>query len=183
MAVLTTTPTEACKNLSEDAPCVLIDVRTKSEYANLHAKNAISIPLDEISKQRVQQVSSDIGNTTIYLICQSGMRSAQAANRLMKEGLANVISITGGTLAWKKQNLPIEGAGRKALSLQRQVQLTAGLLALIGGISGYTIHQWFFLVPTLIGLGLTLSGATGSCLMGTLLSKMPWNQTSTTTPA
>jgi len=45
----------------------------------------------------------------VYLICRSGMRSAQAATFLADRfGFENLINIEGGTMAWVKAGYPIE---------------------------------------------------------------------------
>lgn len=76
----------------------LIDVRTSSEYQMGHIAKAKNVPLDQIHmyNKKVQ---------TIYVICQSGMRSAQAARILKKNGY-DVINVQGGMNQWSG---PIKG--------------------------------------------------------------------------
>ena len=60
---------------------IIIDVRTKEEYNELHIKDSINIPYDEINK------NSDINkNKTILVYCRSGKRSNMAYQTLNSLG-------------------------------------------------------------------------------------------------
>ena len=60
--------------------------------------------------------------------------------------------------------------------MQRQVQIGAGSLVLIGALLGLTVSPWFFAVPLFVGAGLMFAGITGFCGMALLLQRAPWNQ-------
>ena len=81
-----------------------VDVRTPEEYAGGHAARAVNIPLDTLTANldRLE------GNEPVYLICESGRRSREAAQILKDAGFNNVLNVTGGTSAWRAANLPIE---------------------------------------------------------------------------
>ncbi|MFM7738517.1 MAG: DUF2892 domain-containing protein, partial [Planctomycetota bacterium] len=68
--------------------------------------------------------------------------------------------------------------GQKAMSLERQVRVAAGLLVLAGVVLGYLVHPWIFALSGAIGAGLIFAGVTDTCMMGNMLAKMPWNQAS-----
>jgi len=57
----------------------------------------------------------------------------------------------------------------------RQVQITAGALALCGTIAGALLAPVFYTIPGFVGAGLVFAGVTGWCGMARLLSVMPWN--------
>jgi hypothetical protein len=38
------------------------------------------------------------------------------------------------------------------------------------------VDPYFAILPAAVGLGLVHAGVTDSCMMGMLLTKMPWNQ-------
>lgn len=175
MSMQSVSPREAHQRLGADPSCVLIDVRSSGEFASGHAAGARCIPLHTLTPRRVAEVVGEIDDRTIQLICASGARSRQGAAALIRAGMTNVINVEGGTRAWKRQGLPVESDGRRMLPLDRQVQLGAGLMALVGGLLGFFVHHWFFIVPTFVGFGLTLAGATGWCTLAVLLAKMPWN--------
>lgn len=70
----------------------LIDVRSKGEFASGSLKNAINIPLNEISSK----VKSLKNKENIVVFCRSGMRSKQAQSILKQAGITNVFN--GGSL-------------------------------------------------------------------------------------
>jgi rhodanese-related sulfurtransferase len=89
---------QAIANFLERNP-IIIDVRTASEYQRDHLKGAIHIPL--------QQINNEIPNLSakkrpIIVHCQSGIRSAQAASILKKNGLE---AINGGGISKMKKLL------------------------------------------------------------------------------
>lgn len=66
---------------------VIIDVRTKGEYAGGHLKNSVNIPLNQLSGN-VKGVKSK--EHPIITCCASGMRSASAKSLLKSEGYTHV---------------------------------------------------------------------------------------------
>ncbi|HJZ53542.1 MAG TPA: YgaP-like transmembrane domain, partial [Gemmataceae bacterium] len=83
--------------------------------------------------------------------------------------------VEDGTPAWERAGGPVV-RGKKAVSLERQVRIAAGLLVLLGVVLALTIDPWFVLVSGFIGAGLVFAGVTDTCGMGLLLARMPWNQ-------
>ena len=77
------------------AAAVLIDVRTSPEYRQGHIPDSINIPLPTI--ERVTKVI-DKEETPIFVYCQSGARSKQAAGKLRRMGYKNVTDIGGVAL-------------------------------------------------------------------------------------
>ena len=96
-------PAEAQPAVSK-AYSQFIDVRTPEEYASGHAARSVNIPLDKLnaSLDRIEP------NEPVYLICESGRRSMQAATMLKEAGYNNVVSVAGGTAAWRAANLPMD---------------------------------------------------------------------------
>ncbi len=81
-----------------------IDVRTPDEYASGHAKGTVNIPLDSFNDTQIANLKQ---YKDLYVICQSGGRSAAATKTLIAGGV-NAISVAGGTTAWHAQGLPME---------------------------------------------------------------------------
>lgn len=177
-AVQTISPVEFQRYRDASPSITLIDVRTAAEYDSVHAERATNLPLDRISAAAVEPLRSDPA-VPLYVICKSGGRAAKACQKLMDEGVANVISVAGGTDAWVDAGLPtVRGAAR--LSLEQQVRIAAGVVVLTGVVLGTLVHPAFYAIPAFAGLGLIVAGATGWCGMGLLLARMPWNQRSAT---
>jgi len=64
---------------------MLIDVRTRGEYAGGHAQNSKNIPLDELSKA-LPKLDKE---KDIIVVCASGMRSGQAVSMMKQNGFTN----------------------------------------------------------------------------------------------
>jgi len=64
---------------------LLLDVRTRGEYAGGHAEGSKNIPLDELGGS-LQQLDK---GQNIIVICASGMRSSQAVSMMKKNGFIN----------------------------------------------------------------------------------------------
>jgi phage shock protein E len=73
---------------------LLVDVRSPQEFKSGSAKGAINIPLGSIEGSLDQFKNKD----HVVVFCLSGMRSAQAKNILLKNGITSVTN--GGT--WVK---------------------------------------------------------------------------------
>lgn len=77
---------------------VIVDVRTKGEYASGHIKGSINIPLDQLPN-RLGQLKKD---STIITCCASGMRSSSAKSIFKSNGFADVHNGGGwGSLQYK----------------------------------------------------------------------------------
>jgi rhodanese-related sulfurtransferase len=102
-------PREAWQRVSKNGSnAVLIDVREPWEYNSGHAKGAKNIPLSQLGR-RVAEVPK---NREILLICQSGNRSVSAAHFLQKQGITQVVNVSGGTTVWRMHGLPLDGKTR-----------------------------------------------------------------------
>ena len=84
------------EKLSQGA--IILDVRTKGEYAGGNVKGSINIPLD-ILDSRIKEIK--LKNKVVITCCASGMRSGVAKSKLKANG---VEAYNGGS--WTKvQNL------------------------------------------------------------------------------
>ena len=88
---------EAKQNLDADKSIVLLDVRTKMEYAEGHIEGAINVPVNELEYQ-IEDVIPD-KEQTIYLYCRSGVRTIMAGDTLLNLGYTSVYDM-GGIIYW-----------------------------------------------------------------------------------
>jgi rhodanese-related sulfurtransferase len=154
----------------------LLDVRTPAEHAQIHVPGVHLMPLDRLDADQLAKVNGFAKDQPVYILCGSGARAKQAAQKLEKEGYSECVVVEGGTQAWAKAGLPVTRGASGVISLERQVRIGAGLLVLTGVILGFLVHPVFFGLSAFVGLGLVFAGVTDWCGMGLLLSRMPWNQ-------
>ncbi len=102
----TTPSTIDTTSLHQLDPSTVIDVREVYEYVAGHAPTAVNIPLSELV-ERVAEVPR-VGE--VYIICESGGRSAQACQWLAGQGVT-AINVLGGTSAWRSAGLPLAMGG------------------------------------------------------------------------
>lgn len=66
---------------------IILDVRSKGEYASGHIKGSLNIPVDQLSNNLSQLKDK---NKAIITCCASGMRSASAKSILKANGYREV---------------------------------------------------------------------------------------------
>ena len=76
---------------------VIVDVRSKGEYASGHIKKSINIPLDVLSSNLGKLDKSK----PVITCCASGMRSSSAKSILKSKGFVEVVN-GGGWTSLKK---------------------------------------------------------------------------------
>ncbi|UVE19097.1 rhodanese-like domain-containing protein [Pseudomonas sp. LS44] len=155
----------------------LIDVRSPAEFRAQHVTDARNVPLDQLNPAQLAAQLKGEGlqrGDELYLLCQKGQRARQAAERL-QHVLPGVQVIDGGTDACLACGLPGNSAGSGVISLQRQVQIGAGSLVLLGVILGTWLHPGWYGLAAFVGAGLTFAGLSNTCGMALLLARMPWN--------
>lgn len=74
----------------------LIDVREPNEFEGGHILGARNIPMSQM-RMRMKEIRPDL---PVYLYCQSGMRSARAAQFLHKKGYKDLTQLQGGFKKW-----------------------------------------------------------------------------------
>lgn len=178
MSVRTISPKELADLCGKAGAIDLIDVRTPMEFQEVHATVARNVPLDQLDPAAVWKSRQCGADAPLYVICRSGSRGQQACQKFLQAGFTSVVNVEGGTLAWDKCGLPVQ-RGKKAVSLQRQVQMIAGSLIILGVVLGWTVHTAWSALSLAMGAGLFMTGVTDSCLMGMMLAKMPWNRAAT----
>ena len=85
------------KAYEEAGNAALLDVRTPQEFETGHIPGSINLPLQVMGLAERLVPNKQ---TTVYVYCQSGGRSRQAAQMLRQMGYNNVENL-GGISAWK----------------------------------------------------------------------------------
>ena len=88
----------AILNEIDNHEVLFLDVRNEDEVPKINFKNGIQIPLMNL-ENGFKKLDP---NQTIYVYCQSGIRSKIAIELLQKKEFKNVKSIVGGVLAMKQ---------------------------------------------------------------------------------
>lgn len=88
---------ELMMDIPFDDRLIVVDVRKPIEFAEGHLKNAVNLPLSEITDPLKMAQFEETDN--LYLHCGGGTRSVIAASVLKKNGIHNLRNISGG---WKK---------------------------------------------------------------------------------
>ena len=175
MTIASISPKELHERQQQGVDVELIDVRTPLEYREVHATFARNIPLDTLDPKSILQQSTSSERQPLYVICKSGSRGARAAQMFVDAGHGHVVNVDGGTEAWASAGLPVT-RGKKAISLDRQVRITAGTLVFISALAGMFVHSYWAGIAAAVGAGLAMAGVFDSCMLGMMLAKMPWNQ-------
>jgi rhodanese-related sulfurtransferase len=80
-----------------DDRLTVLDVRRLNEFAEGHVKDAVNLPLEEMTD--VAQIAQLEEDQNIYVHCRSGYRSVIAASLLKRQGYHNLRNVLGG---WQK---------------------------------------------------------------------------------
>lgn len=101
---------ELYQRIQNGEQCVIIDVRTEEEYQALHAEGARLLALDKCNPDALDRLLYESGrskDSDLYLICHSGQRATEAAQKLLAS-FPRATVIQGGTLAWAQAGLPVK---------------------------------------------------------------------------
>ncbi|HEX2536053.1 MAG TPA: rhodanese-like domain-containing protein, partial [Chitinophagaceae bacterium] len=88
---------ELAMDLPFDPNIVVLDVRRPAEFAEGHVKDAVNLPLTEMTDAGNLAILEE--NHNIYVHCAGGYRSVIAASLLKRQGIHNLRNISGG---WQK---------------------------------------------------------------------------------
>ena len=90
-------PDELVMDIPHDPNLIVVDVRRETEYADGHLKDAVNLPLSDLTDVALLAQFED--NENIYVHCAGGYRSVIALSIFKKEGIHNVRNVVGG---WAK---------------------------------------------------------------------------------
>ena len=90
-------PDELAMDIPFDENLVVLDVRRETEFADGHVKDAVNLPLQEMTDPGSLAIIEERHN--LYVHCGGGYRSIIAASLLKRQGFHNLRNVTGG---WSK---------------------------------------------------------------------------------
>ncbi|MDF1827011.1 MAG: rhodanese-like domain-containing protein [Legionellaceae bacterium] len=161
------------KQWLSDGEAIVIDVREPGEHAAKNIPEARLCPLGALEKKQLKLPQ----NKKIVMHCKTGKRGGLACQTLLDiYPELDIYNLEGGIEAWEIAGFKINQSKRWFLPLDQQVQLTIGVLLVLGSVLAYYVNPLFTLFTGFLGCGLTFAGLTGTCGMAKLIAKMPWNK-------
>lgn len=155
---------------------VVIDVREPAEHEAEHIQGAGLLPLSMFDATQLPCLDGK----KLVVHCRSGGRSSSACAKILAENPSfEIYNLEGGISAWNAAGFDVNTTARRILPLDRQVQLTLGLILLASNALGFLVSPYWYVLTAFIGLGLTFAGLTGFCGLALLIARMPWNQCKT----
>lgn len=167
---LTTIEPSDLRQLLDRREVLLVDVREPGEHKQEQIPGSISVPLSQFNPQQIPD-----SNKQLVLYCQTGQRSAKAA-QILTAGYSEVTQLRDGLNAWKTAGYKTKVDRNAPISIMRQVQIVAGFLVLTGVLLGTWVASSWYILSGFVGAGLMFAGITNTCAMGMLLAKLPYNQ-------
>lgn len=150
----------------------LIDVRSAAEYRAAHIPSSYNVPLPLLREHR-EEFAEPL-DEQVVLVCRTDRRAGEAEQILAATGLSRLHVLTGGMSAWQQAGAPVtRGEGR--WDLERQVRLVAGGLV-AAGLLASTVAPKAKWLSGAVGGGLVAAALTDSCVMGSLLARLPYNR-------
>jgi glyoxylase-like metal-dependent hydrolase (beta-lactamase superfamily II)/rhodanese-related sulfurtransferase len=85
---------ELIMDIPHDPNLKVVDVRNETEFANGHLRDALNLPLSEMTD--VAELAQFEDNENLYIHCAGGYRSVIAASLLKRQGVHNLRNVMGG---------------------------------------------------------------------------------------
>ena len=92
---------ELAMDIPNDPHLLVVDVRKEAEFGDGHIKDAINLPLGDLTDPGTMAVLEDDMN--VYVHCAGGYRSVIALSLLKRHGIHNVRNVMGGWTSIKEQ--------------------------------------------------------------------------------
>lgn len=166
---------------------IIIDVRSHMEHAEKHLTCAHHhVPLDELNPAAFIAEHGINKDSDIYIVCHSGKRAANAAEKFIAYGCGNIHVVEGGIVACEGCGHSVAGRLcqpekvkiKGPISLERQVRIAAGMFVATGALLALLFNPLFGVIPLFVGCGLIYAGVTDRCGLALILTKAPWNKIS-----
>jgi len=99
-------PEELARRIAEGSAPLVLDVRSRDEFAAGHVRGAVNVPHSELPHRLDElDVAAD---TEVVVYCQSGRRAGIASEALAEAGFERVMHLEGHWARWSESDLPSE---------------------------------------------------------------------------
>ena len=109
--VLAVAATDAVRLINNDA--AIIDLRSVDAFSRGHIVNARNVPLDELDA-KIDKLG-DLKDKTLIAVCDAGMSSGKAVEKLRSAGFENAFGLKGGMNGWTAEGMPVV-TGKKTVT-------------------------------------------------------------------
>ena len=143
------TPEEVKDMVDAGTDMVIIDVRPREEYTNMHVPGGINAPGCEITYRIFDLVPNP--DTQIIISCAGRTRSIIGTQTLRNAGIPNpVASLKGGTMNWRLSGFPLEyehaprtaPPSAEALDVARQRAAVVAARYGVSFVDAATVRRW-----------------------------------------
>jgi len=154
---------------------LILDIRSHIR----HSKIALKYPhwhveADDVNpKEFIRQYHLD-GSKTLYILCTTGEKSRQMAQKFIEADYPNVAILTGGIIQAKTSGLRM--IEHHYWNMQQQKDLIVGIIILTGFVLCFLMSMIFLILPVMIGFILIIQGILGQNQIEKMLMKCPWNK-------
>ena len=124
------------------------------EYEEIHLKNALLLPVQELSARTLAEIGlgDSAKNKEIIIYCKSGARSKTAYDIMNSLGYTNIKSVAGGMIHWEEDNYPFTEVGEykeRKIKIQSQNDSTGPKITVDRALHKFgLIHQYGGTVET-----------------------------------
>ena len=92
--------------LEDDATVEVLDLRPRTEFQHDHIPGSHSLPAAEASPESVMFSRQLLPTEPLYLVSDSGGEALLSAKTLERQGVDNLVVLSGGMRAWHQHHLP-----------------------------------------------------------------------------
>lgn len=152
----------------------IIDVRSPAEFETLHIHGSYNVPLPLLT-EHASDLAERLGHRAV-LVCQSGNRATQAQQHLAAHAACGRPTCSPAACPPSRPLAARWSAAQLAGTSSARVRFTAGLIVLVSLLVAEFLWPESRFIAFALSAGLVVAALTGSCLMGRILSRMPWNK-------
>ncbi|MFV0605625.1 MAG: rhodanese-like domain-containing protein [Niabella sp.] len=150
---------------------VIIDVREKAEYLEVHFPDSVNLPLSSFNLNDYK----DYKKRPIILTCHTQNRSIKAGEYLQKAGVNNIFILKNGVSGLIDEGAAINNTP-VGWTIDRQFRMTLGILLLIFIIGYFFLSPYFIIIPIILCCGLIFTSLIDRCYMRMAIARLPWNK-------
>jgi rhodanese-related sulfurtransferase len=98
--------------MNKDA--LVLDLRSVEAFNRGHIVNARNVPYEELDAKLGKL--GNLEGKTVVAVCDAGINSAKAAQKLRQAGVSNAYGLKGGMAGWTQDGMPVVSGKKTAAS-------------------------------------------------------------------